>query len=688
MLQYTFRHIKGFGAKKEADFWRSQTYTWEDFEKCLGTQLSLFPDIPENVEASLFWQSKLALKSKDVEYFAKRLPHQEHFRIALTFPEETMFLDIETTGLSRYYDKITLIGWSLGSQYDVLLQGDSPTSFLKAIARAKAIVTFNGSLFDLPFLKNEFEKLKLPSCHIDLRFLSKRVDLTGGQKAIEEELHIKRPAKAAEVDGEKATLLWHKYKWGDIKALKQLIIYNHADVEGMKVIFDKVVKKILQEYKLPIRQLNLPNFSKNRSKIRWYGDEVNQSSGIRLRPFEGRVGPLIFFSDLTLPKNKPLKVVGIDLTGSEERPSGWCFLDHDMAITKCIGADEELIKETLKVRPDLVSIDSPLSIPHGRIHVGDDDPGRHEFGIMRFCERLLKKRGVNVYPSLIPSMQRLTARGMRLAVQFRQMGVPVIESYPGAAQDIMGIPRKGASLDYLAKGLELFGIKGEFRDQKVTHDELDAITSAVVGVFFWSGKFEAIGNEEEDYLIIPDLEVNPDPWLERKVIGLSGPIATGKTTAANYIKSLGFEYGRYSLVLKRILAERSIEANRTTLQDIGDEVNQSPGQRWLCKELIKLLPSQGDLVIDGLRHPDDHAFLVENFGPAFVHVHIAAPKKIREKRYVAAGFSKEEFKIASEHHVEMEIDEVSRLAHVSIRNDGDIPSLENSLLDIIKGSDI
>jgi len=53
---------------------------------------------------------------------------------------------------------------------------------------------------------------------------------------------------------------------------------------------------------------------------------------------------------------------------------------------------------------------------------------------MRYCERILKKRGVNVYPSLIPSMQRLTARGIQLANNFRSLGIPVIESYPGAGR--------------------------------------------------------------------------------------------------------------------------------------------------------------------------------------------------------------------------------------------------------------
>ncbi|SDL66904.1 Uncharacterized conserved protein YprB, contains RNaseH-like and TPR domains [Geoalkalibacter ferrihydriticus] len=677
MLQYTFRHLKGFGAKKEAELWRAYTFTWDDFENAYNSQLSLFEHT-----ASFLQESRLALEAGDVEYFATSLPHQEHFRIALTYPEDTMFLDIETTGLSKYYDKITLIGWSIGTEYGVYLQGDDDSEFRKALSSAKAIVTFNGSIFDLPFIRNEFEDIRFPACHVDLRFMSKRAGFSGGQKVIEEQLGLKRSAKAAEVDGLKATLLWHKYKWGDEKALRQLIVYNHADVEGMKVIFDKVAKILLKNYQLPTSKITLPKFAKRRSKINWANKKTDKPDGIVIRPYGGKIGPLVFLDELALPKQQGLRVVGIDLTGSEGRPSGWCFLNHDLAETKCLGPDEDLINETLKVKPDLVSIDSPLSIPFGRTSVDDSDPGRHEFGIMRKCERLLKKRGVNVYPSLIPSMQQLTARGMRLAERFRKLGVPVIESYPGAAQDIMGIPRKGASLDYLSKGLELFGVKGNYLTEQVCHDELDAITSAVVGLFFWSGKFEAIGNEEEDYLIIPDLEVDTTNWLERKVIGLSGPIATGKTTAAKFIEEAGFAYGRFSQILKQMLIDRGEDVNRETLQEIGEKVNKTPGQRWLCTQLLKMLPEQGKLVIDGLRHPEDHAFMIESFGPAFMHAHIESSESVRTTRYVADGHSVEEFKVACNHPAEKDISKLALLAHRTIRNNGDLKSLQSSVDEI------
>ena len=83
--------------------------------------------------------------------------------------------------------------------------------------------------------------------------------------------------------------------------------------------------------------------------------------------------------------------------------------------------------------------------------------------------------------------------------------IKVIESYPGAAQDIMQIPRKHAGLPYLKDGLQEFGMKGDWYKNKVSHDELDAITSAIVGLFYLGGKYEALGNDDEEYLVIPKI---------------------------------------------------------------------------------------------------------------------------------------------------------------------------------------
>jgi dephospho-CoA kinase len=208
---------------------------------------------------------------------------------------------------------------------------------------------------------------------------------------------------------------------------------------------------------------------------------------------------------------------------------------------------------------------------------------------------------------------------------------------------------------------------------KVGDAELNAITSAIVGVFFWSGKFEALGNDNEDYRIIPDLLVPPDPWRERLVVGISGPIASGKTTGARALEDCGFAYGRYSRVLEKILRENGITTTRETLQELGERAYREQGQRWLSQRLVLDLPTDQDLTIDGLRFPEDHAFMVESFGPAFIHVHVNAATELREARYVQDGGTAEGFRRAIEHPVEAGIPGLLPLAHVFLSNEGSKP---------------
>lgn len=174
-----------------------------------------------------------------------------------------------------------------------------------------------------------------------------------------------------------------------------------------------------------------------------------------------------------------MRVVGIDLTGSEERRSGLaCLDDEGLVVTVRLKSDLEIELFTLDMAPDLVSIDSPLSLP--------ENPEK----IYRDCELELKRRGIGVYWCLLPSMKKLTMRGIGLAEKMRRNGLGVIESYPGAAQDIMGIPRKSKGIKVLAAGLAEYGIVGNL---DVSHDELDAITAAIVGLMYLRGEYEALG---------------------------------------------------------------------------------------------------------------------------------------------------------------------------------------------------
>ena len=494
-------------------------------------------------------------------------------------------------------------------------------------------------------------------------YLCRRLGLKGGQKAIERELNIRLRDDLADVDGAAAVVLWHRYLRGDAAALRKLIRYNRADIAAMGAILDLAVPRLALHPDLFLEDTRFRDWS---APAGW--QSLPPAPSAVARPTGGAPPPRFESLFAATPASES-RVVGIDLTGSEARGSGWCLLEGSRAEVAVLHTDEDILDKTMRARPDLVSIDSPLCLPRGRTSVEDSDPGRREFGIMRESERVLKRRGVNVYPCLIPSMQKLTARGIRLAETLRGQGVPVIESYPGAAQDIMRIPRKGAGPEWLKTGLRDFGVSGAYETGDVTHDELDAITAALVGTFHLAGMTEALGTEEEPPLIIPKL----GPGRPAVAVGVSGPIAAGKTTLARALERRGFAYTRFSLVLDDLLAERGLPRDRRHRQKLGNEINASGRQRWLSARTVARAADADRIVIDGLRFPDDHAFLVERFGAGFRHVFIDAGASVRGARYEGGNAA---FEDAAGAAVERRVDELRSLAHEIFVNQGDMPAVE------------
>jgi len=686
MLRVSLQVLQGVSVKKEASLWKAGIHSWDDYERYLFPQRSLIDnDAEQQSTASMeIRRSREALAARNVAFFAERLERSEHYRIVLEFPEDALFLDIETTGLSRYYDQITLIGWCIGNKRGVHVQGQPDDAFREALKSARSIITFNGTLFDLPFIRHAKADVEFPAVHVDLRFLARRAGLTGGQKSIETQIGLNRHAGVSGVSGQFAPVLWHRYVSGDLDALKSLIEYNMADLDGMFAIFEHVCSKLAAAHGLPDQATGLSRaFERLKTPPRL--DE--QAIAKHVLPYPaGEVKPIRLEDIVFVDRSPRLKVVGIDLTGSEKRPSGWCLLDGREASTAQVATDDELIALTHRANPHVVSIDSPLSLPEGRICVEDTDPGRQEFGIMRYCERVLKRRGVNVYPALLPSMQRLTARGIRLADRFRKLGIPVIESYPGAAQDIMRIPRKQNGLEYLEQGLAAFGISGQYVKGGVSHDELDAITSAAVGVFFWAGMMERLGPDPlgDEGLIIPDLRVDLSAARNRLVIGLSGALGAGKTTTARYLESLGCHYCRYSEVVERIVAARMPDYSRADIQAEGEQIHAVKGQRWLGRQLIEPLLGKQLLVIDGLRFPEDHAFLTEVYGSQFLHLHVLSPKQQRRARFSDREGSAAVFDAQSQRDIESHFESMATLARDIIANDGSREHLHRTIDKIVQ----
>jgi len=189
-----------------------------------------------------------------------------------------------------------------------------------------------------------------------------------------------------------------------------------------------------------------------------------------------------------------LVVVGVDLAGSPRRPTGLCLLRGLRAETHIAFSDNDILHVVRQARPDLVPIDAPLSLPKGRRTIHDRS-GEH----FRNCDRELLRRGIRFFPITLGPMRMLTERGLALKKKLRAMGYHAVECYPGAAQDVWGIPRQHRDRQGLLAGLRKLGLRG--LRKTATSDELDAATAALVGRWFLLDRAEMLG--DKDGLVIP-----------------------------------------------------------------------------------------------------------------------------------------------------------------------------------------
>ncbi len=245
MLKNTFIHIPKVSRDFENDLWENDVLNWDEFLKkkdALGIS-----DSKKELITNHLKNSKQACADKNHQFFVKHMPSSLHWRAYPEFKENTCFLDIETTGLSREFSDITVIGVHDGKDTKLFVKGKNLEDFKEEIKKYSTIVTFNGRCFDVPFIKAKYPELDLDKLHIDLRYALKELGYSGGLKRIEKELGITRSDELEGVDGFEAVRLWYRYLKGDEKALQTLLDYNKADVENLKVMMDFAYQKLKEK---------------------------------------------------------------------------------------------------------------------------------------------------------------------------------------------------------------------------------------------------------------------------------------------------------------------------------------------------------------------------------------------------------------------------------------------------------
>src|SRR5208282_1070810 len=126
------------------------------------------------------------------------------------------------------------------------------------------------------------------------------------------------------------------------------------------------------------------------------------------------------------------------------------------------------------------------------------------------------------------------------------------------------------------------------------------------------------------------------PQGERLVIGITGRIGSGKTTVGRYLESrYGFQYLRYSEILAEWRTKNP--ENKAHLQTVGWEVMSGGMQAELNRRLIARISPDGDVAVDGLRHPLDYETLSSSFSESFRLLYIDSPTNLRFERLNQKG---------------------------------------------------
>ncbi len=197
---------------------------------------------------------------------------------------------------------------------------------------------------------------------------------------------------------------------------------------------------------------------------------------------------------------KQLTALGIDLAGSPRRPTGLCVLRGRKVKTCLLLSDDEILAKVPR-EAALIAIDAPLFLPRQRCCLEDDCScaGSSHF---RQCDLELRRLRIKFFPITLGPMRALTKRGIALRDRLEAEGFPVIETYPGGAQDFWGIPRQRDRRG-LREALLAFGLRGHVERDDISTHELDAITCALVARDHLQGRSLELGDREEGFLVLP-----------------------------------------------------------------------------------------------------------------------------------------------------------------------------------------
>lgn len=181
-------------------------------------------------------------------------------------------------------------------------------------------------------------------------------------------------------------------------------------------------------------------------------------------------------------------IIGVDLAGKPQNPSGWAVWRSKRVGTSLVYTDNEIIEGITRNKPEIIAIDAPFHLP--------------KKGILRKADKEMIKKGYRVFPPRLQAMQKLTLRAIKLNKSIAKIGYKTIEVHPASTRKALNMPAK--DWEKVQTILAHIGLEGDTRVRTLTSHEIDAVTATLTAYLYIKKQTEALGDEEEGYIIIPE----------------------------------------------------------------------------------------------------------------------------------------------------------------------------------------
>jgi len=177
----------------------------------------------------------------------------------------------------------------------------------------------------------------------------------------------------------------------------------------------------------------------------------------------------------------------------------------------------------------------------------------------------------------------------------------------------------------------------------------------------------------------------------KQVIGVVGPIASGKGVLIKILQEKGYIVLSLSDVVRERTKEWGLEMTRENLQNVGDKLRKNFGSAFLAESIAPYLHRKPNekFVVDGIRNPAEVKFLKKEFNAYIIGITASATKRFelmqkRGKDYDPKTW--EEFSKAEERDrgigqalFGQQVEACLKLADVILDNNGTLEDFENNV---------